>query len=258
VAGRLTGKVAFVTGAGTGIGRAVAVRFAEEGAEVIVTSRSLAHAAETAALVEKATGNTPLAFAVDVTDPLAINAALEAAGERFGKVHIVSNNAGVDDPSEPSVVDTSDEVWETTFRVNVTGAFFLSRVAVPLMADGGAIVHTGSANSIAPRVNAAAYCASKAALLMFTRSLALELAPRRIRVNCVCPGVVDTPLTDLFLNQSDDPVSLRAAYAESNPLRRIADAREIANAVVFLASDESSFMTGAPLIVDGGGLAGGG
>jgi NAD(P)-dependent dehydrogenase (short-subunit alcohol dehydrogenase family) len=220
VAGRLTGKVAFVTGAGSGIGRAVAVRFAEEGAHVVVTSRTLAHATETATLVGEAAETPALTFA------------------------------------GPSVVDTSDAVWDTTLRVNTSGAFYLCRAAVPLMADGGAIVLTASANAITPRVNAAAYCASKAALLMFTRSLALELAPRNIRVNCICPGVVDTPLTDLFLSLSDDPALLRTAYAESNPLSRIADAREIANGVVFLASDEASFMTGAPLIVDGGALAG--
>jgi NAD(P)-dependent dehydrogenase (short-subunit alcohol dehydrogenase family) len=124
------------------------------------------------------------------------------------------------------------------------------------MRDGGSIVNVGSTNSIRPRVNAAAYCASKAALLQLTRSLALELAPRHIRANCVCPGIVDTPLTDLFLNQSEDPDRLRLEYARSNPLQRIADPSEIANCVLFLASDEASFVTGASLVVDGGALAG--
>ena len=139
----------------------------------------------------------------------------------------------------------------------MTGVFKLCRAAIPLLRDGGSIVNVGSTNSILPRANAAAYCASKAALLQLTRSLALELAARHIRANCICPGIVDTPLTDLFLNQSDDPASLREEYAASNPLQRIADPREIANCVLFLASDESSFVTGSALVADGGSLAGG-
>jgi NAD(P)-dependent dehydrogenase (short-subunit alcohol dehydrogenase family) len=148
-------------------------------------------------------------------------------------------------------------VWNETFDVNVTGVFRVCRAAIPVLADGGAVVNMGSGTGILPRVNAAAYSASKAALLQLTRSLALELAPRHIRVNCVCPGVVDTPLTDLFLEREDDPAAMRVEYAQSNPLQRIADAREIANCVLFLASDEASFITGTPLIADGGGLAGG-
>jgi dihydroanticapsin dehydrogenase len=122
------------------------------------------------------------------------------------------------------------------------------------MTDGGAIVTVGSTNSLVPRPNAAAYCASKAALLMLTRTLALELAPRRIRANCVCPGVVDTPLTALFLDRAGDPAALREEYAKWSPLLRLADAREIANCVLFLASDEASFVTGAAFVADGGAL----
>jgi NAD(P)-dependent dehydrogenase (short-subunit alcohol dehydrogenase family) len=253
---RMTGKMAFVTGAGTGIGRAVAVRLADEGAEVVVTSRTLSHAKETAACVREATGAEPLTLKLDQTDQAAIDAGLNAAVEKLGPIDVLSNNAGIEEPTEPPVVETTDEIWESTFRVNVTGVFWLCRAAIPLMRDGGSIVNMGSANGIVPRPNAAAYCATKAALLHLTRSLALELAPRHIRVNCVCPGVVDTPLTDQFLALADDPEAMRVEYANSNPLGRIADPREIANCVLFLASDESSFVTGAPLIVDGGGLAG--
>lgn len=256
MSGRLAGKVAFVTGAGTGIGRAVAVRFAEEGATVVITSRTLEHATETAALVTKASGPEPLTLALDQTDLAAVQDGLSTAVGAFGEIDVLSNNAGVDEPTEPPVAETPDEVWNDTFGVNVTGVFWLCRAAIPHMRDGGSIVNMGSGNGIVPRLNAAAYSASKAALLSLTRSLAVELAPRQIRVNCVCPGVVDTPLTDLFLAREDDPVAMRAEYAKSNPLGRIADPREIANCVLFLASDESSFMTGAPLIVDGGGLAG--
>jgi NAD(P)-dependent dehydrogenase (short-subunit alcohol dehydrogenase family) len=252
---RVADKVALVTGAGSGIGRAVAVRLAEEGAEVVVTSRTKTHVDETCALVREATGRRPLGLVLDLRDPTSIEEGVRTVAERLGRVDILSNNAGVDDPAEPPVADTPDAVWDETFAVNVTGVFQLCRAAVPVMGDGGSIVTVGSTNSLVPRANAAAYCASKAALLMLTRTLALELAPRRIRANCVCPGVVDTPLTGLFLERADDPAALREAYAQWSPLQRLADPREIASCVLFLASDEASFVTGAAFVADGGALA---
>ena len=188
MSGRVEGRVAFVTGAGSGIGRAVAIRLAEEGATVVVTSRTPAHLEETAALVEAATSRPPASIVLDQTDRAAIESALDEASSRFGLLDIVSNNAGVDDPAETPVSETPDEVWSETFSVNVDGVFRICRAAIPVLRDGGAIVNMGSVNSISPRSNAAAYCASKAALLQLTRSLALELAARQIRVNCVCPG----------------------------------------------------------------------
>jgi NAD(P)-dependent dehydrogenase (short-subunit alcohol dehydrogenase family) len=256
MSGRVEGRIALLTGAGSGIGRAVAIRLAQEGATVIVTSRTPAHVDETARLVEVATSHAPATLVLDQNDRASVEQALEEAAGRFGPLDIVSNNAGIDDPAESPISETSDETWSETFSVNVDGVFRICRAAIPLMRNGGAIVNVGSTNSLLPRANAAAYCASKAALLQLTRSLALELAPRHIRANCVCPGIVDTPLTDLFLDQSDDPDGLRLEYAQSNPLRRIADPSEIANCVVFLASDEASFVTGASLVVDGGALAG--
>jgi NAD(P)-dependent dehydrogenase (short-subunit alcohol dehydrogenase family) len=252
---RLAGKVALVSGAGSGIGRQVALRFASEGAQVIATSRTAEHVSETCELIQAQTGREPVGYVLDLRNRDQLDRVLKQVAAQFGGIDVLSCNAGVEDPREPAVIDTPDETWDETFVVNVTGVFWLCRAAIPLLADGGSIVTVGSANAVVPRANAAAYCSSKAALLMLTRALALELAPRRIRANCVCPGVVDTPLTDLFLSRAEDPDSMRAEYAASNPLQRIASADEIANCVLFLASDESSFVTGAPLIADGGALA---
>ena len=251
----MLGKIALLTGAGSGIGRAVAIALAEEGAEVVVTSRTETEVNETCALVEEAAAGRPLGFVLDLRDRASIHEGVRAVAERFGRIDVLSNNAGIDHPDEPPVVETSDEVWDETFTVNVSGVFQLCRAAIPVLADGGSIVTIGSTNSLVPRPNAAAYCASKAALLMLTRTLALELAPRRIRANCVCPGVVDTPLTELFLQRADDPAALREEYAQWAPLHRLADPREIARCVVFLASDEASFVTGSAFVADGGALA---
>ena len=251
MSGRVEGKVALVSGAGSGIGRAAAIRLAEEGARIVVTSRSEEHVRETRDLI----GGDALDLVLDLRERASIEAAVATVAQTYGALDIVVCVAGVDQPDEPPVADTSDEEWNEVFAVNVTGVFQLCRAALPLLSEGGSVVTVGSANGIAPRPNAAAYCASKAALLMFTRALALEVAPRGIRANCVCPGVVDTPLTDLFLGMSSDPAALREEYAASNPLKRIADAREIANCILFLASEEASFVTASPFIVDGGQLA---
>ena len=225
---------------------------------MVVTSRTPSHIDETARLVEAETSQAPATLVLDQNDRASVEQALEEATRRFGPIDIVSNNAGIDDPAEPPISETSDETWRETFSVNVDGVFRICRAAIPLMRDGGVDRERRlDRDSLLPRANAAAYCASKAALLQLTRSLALELAPRHIRANCVCPGIVDTPLTDLFLNQSDDPDGLRLEYAQSNPLQRIADPSEVAHCVLFLASDEAAFVTGASFVVDGGALAGG-
>lgn len=253
---RVAGKIAVVTGAGTGIGRAVALRLAAEGAHVIVASRTSSHVDETRELVERASGRTSLGLTFDVRSQGDVDAVVSQVRDEFGRIDILSNNVGIDDPVEPSVAETSDAAWMSAFDVNLTGVFRVCRSAIPVLAERGAVVNMGSVAGIVPRSNAAAYCASKAALLQFTRSLALELAPRKIRVNCVCPGVVDTPLTDLFLTQTSDITALQRKYAGSNPLNRIAAPEEIANCVLFLASDEASFVTGTSLVADGGKLAG--
>jgi dihydroanticapsin dehydrogenase len=219
---------------------------------VVVSSRTPEHVDETCAQVERAAGRAPLALPLDVADRTAVDGVVGEVAERFGRIDILSNNAGIDLVHGPSLVETSDEEWEELFRVNVTGMFWACRAAVPVMPAGGSIVNMASINSFIAWENDAPYTATKGAVLQFTRALALELAPRDIRANCVCPGVIDTPLTDAFLERADDPEALRAEYAAVSPFDRLGTAREVANCVLFLASDEASFVTGAALVVDGG------
>jgi meso-butanediol dehydrogenase/(S,S)-butanediol dehydrogenase/diacetyl reductase len=249
------GKVALVTGAGTGIGRAAAVRLAEEGAEVVVTSRTLAHVDETCAQAETASGRRPLGLELDVGDREAVDRVVAEVAGRFGRIDVLANNAGIDLVRGPSLAETTDEEWELVQRTNVTGTFQVCRAAIPHMAPGGAIVNTASINSFVAWKNDAAYTASKGALLQLTRALALDVAPLGIRANAVCPGVIDTPLTDSFTVLAEDPDALRAEYAAVAPLGRIGTAREVANCILFLASDEASFVTGSALVVDGGTIA---
>jgi NAD(P)-dependent dehydrogenase (short-subunit alcohol dehydrogenase family) len=251
LSGRVEGKVALVTGAGTGIGRAVCVRLAEEGADVVVTSQTAAHVEETCRLAAEASGRELLGLQLDVGDSGAVARVVGQVVERFGRIDILSNNAGIELVHGPSVVETTDDEWERVFRVNVDGTFYACRAAIPHMPDGASIVNMASINSFVAWENDAPYTATKGAVLQLTRALALELASRNVRVNAVCPGVIDTPLTDAFLERAGDPEALRAEYAATSPLNRMGTAREVANCVLFLASADASFVTGSALVVDG-------
>jgi NAD(P)-dependent dehydrogenase (short-subunit alcohol dehydrogenase family) len=255
MAGRVEGKVALVTGAGTGIGRAVCVRLAEEGAEVVVTSRNEEHVRETARQVAACTGREPASFVLDVSDRATLDCVVADVAARYRRIDVLSNNSGIELVHGPSVAETTDAEWERLFRVNVTGIFWACRAVLAHMAEGGSIVNMASINSFVAWPNDAAYTTSKGALLMLTRALALDVAGRGVRANAVCPGVIDTPLTDSFLALADDSGALRREYEQVAPLGRMGTAREIANCVLFLASEESSFVTGAALVVDGGTIA---
>jgi NAD(P)-dependent dehydrogenase (short-subunit alcohol dehydrogenase family) len=251
-AGRVNGRVAVVTGAGTGIGRETCVRLAEEGAEVVATSRTAANVEETCAQVEAATGRRPLGLALDVADREAVDAAMGEVAGRYGRIDVLVANAGIELLHAPSIVETSDDDWERVMRVNSTGAFYACRAALRHMPDGGAIVTVGSINGLIAWEHDAAYCASKGALLQLTRAIALDMAPRGIRANCVCPGVIETPMAGAFIDQDPDPAAVRREYEALSAFNRLGTAREIANCILFLASDEASFVTGAALVADGG------
>lgn len=257
MSGRMEGKVAVVTGAGSGIGRAACLRLAEEDARVAVTSRTAEHVQETCAEVERATGARPLGITLDVADSAAVDEAFARVAGELGSLDVLVANAGIEIPpgdsgEGPNIADTTDDQWARIQRVNVDGVFYACRAALRHMPDGGSIVTVGSINSFIAWENDGAYTTSKGAVLQLTRSVAVDVAARNIRVNCVCPGVIDTGLTDQFLAAVDDPERLHGEYAAVAPLGRTGQPREIANCILFLASDEASFVTGAALVADGG------
>jgi NAD(P)-dependent dehydrogenase (short-subunit alcohol dehydrogenase family) len=246
--GRLDDRVAVVTGSGSGIGRAVSVELATAGAHVVATSRTESRAEETARIC----GPRCEAIRFDVTDSVERGALVDRLARGHGHLDVLVANAGVDLSHEPGVSEISDEEWDTVLETNLSSVFRLVRAVLPLMRPGASIVTVGSAASLVARAGAAAYVASKGGLLQLTRALAVDLAPQGIRANCVCPGNIQTPLTDSFLAAASDPDALRAAYAGDAPMNRLGTPAEVAACVRFLASSDAAFVTGAVLAVDGG------
>jgi NAD(P)-dependent dehydrogenase (short-subunit alcohol dehydrogenase family) len=237
----LSGARAIVTGGASGIGLAVARRFAEEGARVAIFDRDRAGAKAAAATVD---GH---AFEVDVRDGDAMAAAVSAATEQLGGVSILVNNAGVGDLRPLHTVD--ERLWRRLLDVNLTGTYHGMRHVIPLMVDAGhgAVVNVASLSGISPTRNEAPYSAAKAAVIALTKSGALEYGPA-VRVNCVAPGFVRTALTAIW---DDHPESF-APIRDAIPLQRIGDAHEIADLVAFLCSDRASYITGQTIVIDGG------
>jgi NAD(P)-dependent dehydrogenase (short-subunit alcohol dehydrogenase family) len=251
---RLKDKVAFITGAGMGIGREAALLFASEGARVVVADIDEKAARETVRLVE-GNGGKALGVMGDVAVEADVQRMIEEGARHFGGLHVLYNNAGVLwKDRDRSVLETEERWWDRVMAVNLKSVFWVTKYGIPRLkeAGGGSIVIMGSVSALVGFTRAQdAYTAAKGGLISLTKSLAIQCAPHRIRCNIIHPGIVDTPLQAPYLTDA-----LRKEFAAGIPLGRIAHPREIAQVALFLASDDSSYMTGAELIVDGGFTAG--
>jgi NAD(P)-dependent dehydrogenase (short-subunit alcohol dehydrogenase family) len=250
---RFEGKVVIVTGAASGIGRASAERFALEGAAVAVADVDLRRAGDVARGIAEA-GGRALAIGVDVRESGEVLAMVEKAVDAFGGVDVLFANAGIGSTSR--LVETTDEEWDRVHAVNERGVFYACREAARAMLQrtppGGAIVINGSISGLAGIPGQAAYAPPKGGVVQMARQLAVELAREGIRVNCVCPGTVDTQVLRTAMSMCPDPQGFLDMLIAGHPIGRIGKAEEVAAAVAFLASDEASFITGAILPVDGG------
>jgi len=252
---KLADKVALITGGNSGIGSATAALLAKEGAAVVLTGRNTERGEQVAQSINN-DGGQAMFIQSDVRVAEECRAAVEETLDRFGRIDLLFNNAGVLHPR--TVPECTEEEWDETIDSSLKGAFLMSKYALPSMIErgSGSIIHTSSGWGILGGGRAAAYCAAKGALIIMAKAMAIDHGPHGIRVNCVCPGDVQTPMMPDEAAKRGVSWEEYLAGASERPLGRVGTADEIANAVLFLASDDSSFVTGESLVVDGGGIAG--
>ena len=245
---RLAGKVCIVTGAGSGIGRATAIRFAEEGARVTCVDIARDAVEETA----RAIGGAAVAVTADVSNPAAVREYTDATVARWAGLHVVFNNAGVNIPGV--FHEATDEVVDRTLAVNVKGPIYGCRYAIPHMlhGGGGSLINTTSVNGLVAEPFLAIYATSKGAIVMLSKGIALDYARQGIRCNAIAPGWVDTPINYAHAEMLGGLATVYATIDSFQPIGRPGEPREIANVALFLASDESSFVTGSVIVADGG------
>jgi NAD(P)-dependent dehydrogenase (short-subunit alcohol dehydrogenase family) len=245
---RFTGKVALITGGTSGIGRTTAIAFAEQGADVVIAGRREAEGAESLTLVQKA-GGQGLFVRVDVNDESEIEAKVAKTLERFGRLDFAFNNAGVGGLGRATMTATAD-IYDQIMNINVRGVFFSMKHQIPaiLQSGGGAIVNNASVLALRPSANSPIYSASKAAVVGLTKSAALEFAPKGLRINAICPAIIETDMTEQI--RGDEQT--RAYLLSRHPVGRFGQSEEVAASVLYLCSPEASFITGVALPFDGG------
>ena len=251
---RLAGKVALITGGTSGMGRATALLFAREGAQVSITGRNQERGREVVDEIRKLGGQASFTLC-DVRFSAQCRRATDETLRVFGKIDVLFNNAGVYYPN--TALECSEEEWDLTLDINLKGAFLMSKFALPgMIAQGsGIIINNSSGWGLVGGDKAVSYCASKGGMVLMTKAMAVDHGRQGIRVNCICPGDVETPMLPEDARQRGMRLEDYMAGAANRPMGRVGTADEIAKAALFLASDDSSFMTGATLVVDGGGTA---
>jgi len=245
---QFTGKVALITGGTSGIGRATAIAFAKQGANVVVAGRREAEGAESLTLIQK-TGGQGLFVRVDVNDESEIEAMVAKTLERFGRLDFAFNNAGVGGLGRATMTATAD-IYDQIMNINVRGVFFSMKHQIPaiLQSGGGAIVNNASVLGLRPSANSPIYSASKAAVVGLTKSAALEFAPKGLRINAICPAIIETDMTEQLRGEEQT----RAYLLSLHPVGRFGQSEEVAASVLYLCSPEASFITGVALPLDGG------
>jgi NAD(P)-dependent dehydrogenase (short-subunit alcohol dehydrogenase family) len=251
---RLAGKVALITGAGGGQGRAAALMFAKEGARVVVSDVKIEGGNETVQMVRAAGGQAEF-IATDVSKPIQVQAAVQCAVENYSALHIMYNNAAVLHRKDAPVTTLDEEIWHQVLDVNLKGVFLGCKFAVPaiIAAGGGSIINTSSLAGLLGVGNVHAYTAAKGGVISLTRAVAMSYAKDKVRCNVICPGAVDTPMMAHVLHSENR--RLREGYERGHPIGRIGTPEDIAAMALYLASDESSWVTGSVFTIDGGNSA---
>jgi len=251
---RLENKVALITGGNSGIGRATALLFAREGAKVAITGRDGARGEQVVEEIKRA-GGTAIFIRADVSSAEECERAVSETVRVFGRLDILFNNAGVFYPH--TILECTEKEWDLTLDINLKGTFLMSKYVLPVMIGqgSGVIINNSSGWGLVGGNEAVSYCASKGGVVLLTKAMAIDHGRQGIRVNCICPGDVDTPMLVEDAKLRGMPWRDYLASASDRPMGRVGTSEEIAKAALFLAGDDSSFMTGAVLVVDGGGIA---
>lgn len=249
---RFQGKVALVTGGGASIGQAAALRFAEEGAEVVVADVNRAAAEETAETIRSRFKRRAVAIKCDVSSEEDVANMVSATMEQFGQLNVVFHAAGIFEICKAT--ELSERDWQRTIDVNLKGTFLCAKHVIPAMirGGGGSIVNAASVTGLVAFPANTAYCASKGGVVLLTKTLAIDYAKDNIRVNCICPGGIDGPMMERFFALAPDPAAAKAAVAAAAPMGRMGQISEVVEPVLFLSSDAASYITGIALPVDGG------